>query len=201
MQRIHERESWRRCRRRTNAIGVPSWSRYRRTTSDEHADRTPSVPPSRLAGSSWDNQLRGRIWQADRRVSVPPSQLGCSAWAIEAAWARLEAESRSQRTVAYHAARRDVPPYPNVSGGTPTRNAPAVLANESVSIPKAQRRGHTHRARVRRRRAHRAARPSPHVVPCHTACRFYSLECRIPPSAPPNTALQLTASRARSWLF
>jgi hypothetical protein len=96
---------------------------------------------------------------------------------------------------------QDVQSYPQVSGDAPTRNAPSVLANEAVSVPRAQRSGPKHRSQVHLLCGRLAAQPSLNVVPCHTACRFYRLECRIPPSAPPNTALQLTAARARSSLF
>ena len=58
-------------------------------------------------------------------------------------------------------------------GGAPTRNAPSVLANEAVSVLRAERSGHEHRSQVHLLHARRAPRPHSTVVPCQSAYRVY----------------------------
>ena len=116
-------------------------------------------------------------------------------------WRDRHADARSRSACAYRAARQNALPIGSPGAARRRGTRPPVPTDAAIRLLRAQRGGHTHRAQAHLLRARRAARPNPHVVPCRSACRLYSLACSIVPVRPPNPALQLTASRARSLAF
>ena len=159
--------------------------------------RCPSVPPSRLTGcslpitytvarrrSSVAHHLHRRVWNADPRSSGKrrAHEPGRSRSAPRAR--RL---SSSQRSVA--ARRRET--------------LPPSQPRAPLGIPKAHRRGRTHRSphRVRLLCDPPRCATTPQRGTLSESRAFDRLERRIHPTRPPNPALQPTASRARSFGF